>query len=263
MSHLVVGHGERPAVSAVEPIETKLLLDGKPAALTEEPVEMNRSLYRCDAILGKQNNLYAARLKKINQSADNPVDALQVVGNLRVPRAKPLEVVVEVRQVNEIQRWLLLLLDPLGCVGDPLTDCLRFADGRLLPGHWPPESGKGELAKFLLERRPQFVRPSVNVKVFAAIRRVHRARRRGPFDVGVHVEPPKHRRTGEAAVGQAEVMPQLGRLHGLVRLLPERDLGQFVVVPAVADDAVVAWAFTGEVIGLSGAGHRRECRVDK
>ena len=51
VSHLVVRYGERPAVSAVEPIEAKLLLDGEPAALTEKSVEMNRSIGWCDAVL--------------------------------------------------------------------------------------------------------------------------------------------------------------------------------------------------------------------
>ena len=64
-------------------------------------------------------------------------------------------------------------------------------------------------------------------------------------------------------VGPAEVVPQLGRLHGLVRLFPESDLGQFVVVPTVTDDAVPAWPFAGEIVGLRGASDSGKRRVDE
>jgi hypothetical protein len=97
VSDLVVGYCEHPTVAAVESFEAKFLLDCKPAALAEKPVEVDRLLDRCDAVLGKQNNLDIALLKKTNQFPDNPVDALQVISDIWVCWAKTLEVVVEVR----------------------------------------------------------------------------------------------------------------------------------------------------------------------
>ena len=40
-------------------------------------------------------------------------------------------------------------------------------------------------------------------------------------------------------IALAQVFPDLPALHEVVRLLPELHLGQFAVIPAVADDAVL------------------------
>ena len=97
MSDLVVGYGERPTIAAVESFEAKFLLDCKPAALAEKPVEVDRLLDRCDAVLGELNNLDVALLKKPYPSPDHPIDSLQVICDIRVCWAKAVEVVVEVR----------------------------------------------------------------------------------------------------------------------------------------------------------------------
>ena len=57
-------------------------------------------------------------------------------------------------------------------------------------------------------------------------------------------------------------MPDFWRLHGLVWLFPKSDLGQFVIVPAVADDTVLRRFFAGQINGLRGAGDRREGGID-
>ena len=57
-------------------------------------------------------------------------------------------------------------------------------------------------------------------------------------------------------------MPDFRGLHGLVWLFPKSNLGQFVIVPAVADDAVLRRFFAGQIIGLRGAGDRREGGID-
>ena len=61
---------------------------------------------------------------------------------------------------------------------------------------------------------------------------------------------------------RAERVPDFWRLDQVIGLLPELDFGEFAVVPAVADDAVLRRQFAGEIIGLRGAGHRRKCGRD-
>ena len=58
-------------------------------------------------------------------------------------------------------------------------------------------------------------------------------------------------------------MPNLWCLNGLVWLLPKVDFSKFVIVPAVADDTVLAWLFAGKVVGLRGASYRRKRRVNQ
>ena len=60
----------------------------------------------------------------------------------------------------------------------------------------------------------------------------------------------------------SEFIPDFGLLHQMVGLFPELDFGQFAVVPAVADDAVLRRRFAGEIIGLRGAGDCGKCGRD-
>ena len=104
---------------------------------------MNRRINIGDAVFGKEQHLDGAALEKRNQIADDGVDLPEIALDggvdlvatdarrwicIRVARrfhrpppyvggyARPmaLEVVIQVRQVNEVERRLIFVFDPLG-----------------------------------------------------------------------------------------------------------------------------------------------------
>src|SRR6266705_2720332 len=58
----------------------------------------------------------------------------------------------------------------------------------------------------------------------------------------------------------AESIPNFLAVDDVIRLFPKLHLGQFTVIPAVADDAVFGWRLAGEIIRLRGAGDGGKCR---
>ena len=60
----------------------------------------------------------------------------------------------------------------------------------------------------------------------------------------------------------AQRVPDFFTVNDVVGLLPKLDFSEFTIEPAVADDAVFGWWFTGEIVRLRGAGHCRKRRRD-
>ena len=72
-----------------------------------------------DAVFGEHGDLDQACVEKVDEIADEIVDEAEVVGDFRIARAEPLQVIIEMRQVNEVERGLMAFLDPACGVGDP------------------------------------------------------------------------------------------------------------------------------------------------
>jgi len=115
----MIGDGEGAGGAAVEGFEAEFVLDAEPALLAEEAVEVDGGVDGSDAVFGEHHDLDAALGEELEQVPDDAVDAPEVFGDVRVIRAEALEVVVEVREVDEVERGLVVFLDPLGGPRDP------------------------------------------------------------------------------------------------------------------------------------------------
>ena len=167
-------------------------------------------------------------------------------------RPEALQVVVEVRQVDERQRRPLLPEDAQRAATDPAR--------RLDVGGRPPEAEQRKLAELAVELVAQAGRLRVDVGQLAAVGRVHRARRHRPVGRRVHVVPPEQLGAGERRVAPLRRLPHLLAVHQPVRLPPQPHLGQVAEIPAVGDDAVLARQRAGEQGRLHGGRHRRRHR---
>ena len=66
------------ARAAIQNFQTQFVLDRQSAALAKFAVQMNRRVHVRDAVFGKQNDLHAARVKEIQQVADDGVNRAEV-----------------------------------------------------------------------------------------------------------------------------------------------------------------------------------------
>src|SRR5437762_1760905 len=97
---------------------------------------------------------------------------------------------------------------------------------------------------------------------FPSIRRIHRPRRDRKLRRRIHVVPPADVRAGKTRIDLLRRIPDFLRRHELVRLLPEFDLALVAEIPAVADDAVLAGLFAGQIRRLTRAGDGGDGRID-
>ena len=155
---------------------------------------------------------------------------------------EPLEVVVEMRQVDERERGPLGLVDVARAVGDP--------PARREVGRRAPEPEERELAQARVQLVAELGGLRVDVRDLPAVGGVHRAWRDRPRRRAVHVVPPEELGARERGIPPAGRVPDLLARHEPVRLAPEPDLRQIVEVPAVGDDAVVAGEEPGGERGL-------------
>jgi len=167
--------------------------------------------------------------------------------------AESLQIVIQVREVNEGEGRSVLAFDPFGRVGNPAGDLVRSEFSTDASGR-SPKCREGEFAQISFDLLADVDGVGVDVENFAAIGWIHGARSDRVIRGRIHVVPPKKFRAGEAGLFFAECIPNLGRGDETVRLFPELNFGQFAIVPAVGDDAVIRRRLTGEIIGLGGAG---------
>ena len=173
---------------------------------------MYRARHWGNAVLAEKNGLDPSRCKEVQEISHDRIDPTQIIGHRRMLRAQPLKVVIEVRQIDEVQRRRVLLLNPLGRPGDPASGRIRSTLRRLHAGSGPPEGCERKVAQGLLQGRAQIVGPSVDIEELASIGRVHRPGRHRPVRARVHVVPPEHLRAGETRVPGLQLIPDLGGL---------------------------------------------------
>ena len=177
-------------------------------------------------------------------------------------RSVALQVVIQVRQVNQIERGRMFLVDPLRGVSDPTRGAIGLALRRSHPRCGAPETEEGKFAQIFFDLRADGIRPRIDIEKFPAIGRIHRARRDGVIHTRIHIEPPETVRAGEVGMLRAKRFPDFGRANDGVRLLPEMDLVQFAMEPTIAHDAVSRGRFAGEIVRLRRAGDGGKCGAD-
>ena len=107
-------------------------------------------------------------LKKSMKAASDIIDQWQIIRDFRVARAKgALQVVIEMRQVNEIEGGLIPFLDPARGGGDPAHDELDAC-------HGAPEGPERKVAEVLLISGRSANGRGVDVEYFAAIGGIER-----------------------------------------------------------------------------------------
>ena len=98
---LMVGDGENLARATIHQLPPEFVFDRDPAARAKYAIERNRALHRGDPIFRKHDGADAALRIKIDQAARHAVDRAIVGRQARIVGSETLEIVVEVRQVNE------------------------------------------------------------------------------------------------------------------------------------------------------------------
>jgi hypothetical protein len=260
---LVIGDGEGLTGSGVEEFEAEFVANGEVAVLAQEAVEVDGMVDGGDAVFGDDPGFDAALLEEADQVIDEGIDEAKVSGDVGVMGAEALEVVIEVGEVDELEGGLVVLFDPAGGGGDPLGGGVGGALGAIASGDGSPEGGEREPPEFLYDPGAEGGWVRVDVEQLASIGAVDGAGGDGVIHVGVHIEPPEQLGDGEPGDALAEQVPDLGAGDEVVGLFPEVDLGEFAVIPAVADDAVRGGQLAGEIIGLGGAGDCGERRFDE
>ena len=185
-----------------------------------------------DAVLGEHDDACAVLLGVLDQLTADRVDRAEVARELRVVGPEALQVVVEVREIDERERRLPRVVDVLRAVGDPAR--------RRDVGARAPVVEQGKDPELRIELVAQRHRLRVHVRDLAPVGGIHRARRDGVVRAAVHVVPPEQLRAGEGWVGAARLVPDLVTGDEMVRLLPEPHLRGVAKQPPVGDGAVVA-----------------------
>ena len=246
MRDLVVDDGEGLRVERVEREAAVLGLEFEPAMSTEDLVQRDGPVDGSDSVFRDDEDFDATGFEEFGEVTDELIDFAARLIAARVGRTEALEIIVEVRQVDQAEVGLLMLFNPAGRIGNPLR--------RRQAGARTPEGMEREIAKFALEQLLEALRITRDVEDLTAVRLIDGARRDGDVGRGTHVIPPEEVRDLELRVLGVEFVPDLRREDDAVRLLPELHLAQRAVVPAVADDTMHARLLARQVIGLRGAG---------
>src|SRR5207302_10675369 len=112
--------------AAVQQFQPQFVFHCQPALLAEEPIQMDGPIHLSDSIFGEENDLDGLFRKKIEQIAYDGIDGPEVRDDrgmdgrafyrfcasfLRRPAAlkgggaEPLQIVIQMRQVNQIESW--------------------------------------------------------------------------------------------------------------------------------------------------------------
>src|SRR6266850_199861 len=112
MCHLMVGYGKGAACATIEQFKAQFLASHDPLLLAKYSVKVNGLVDRRDPVLGYNDDSDGALLEKVYQISDDGVDGSQVIRYGWIGRAKPLQIVIEVREINQAQSWLIFVFDP-------------------------------------------------------------------------------------------------------------------------------------------------------
>jgi hypothetical protein len=225
---LVVGHGEGARGPRVQVLHAVLGVHLEPAPPAQQAVDVDRAGHPRDAVLADDQHGGAPGDAALGQLAGHPVDVGRRRGGLRAVGAVPLQVVVEVRQVDERQ------VRPRRV--DQVGGRARHPARRRQPGGRPPVGEQRERSEprgqLVVQRR----RAGVAVGVLAPVGPVDRPGGDQPVGVRTHRVPPADVGDGVARVDPPGGLPHLLALHQPVVLAPQQHLAEVAEVPAVADD---------------------------
>ena len=176
-------------------------------------------------------------------------DLAQALADARIVGAKALQVVVEMRQVDQRQRWRTAAADMQGGFRDPARRCDRRRR--------PPEIEQRKRPEPCGQLIAQFERLAVAVRQLAPVGTVDRPRRDADVMGRRHVVPPEQIGGGERGIAPPARLPDLFAGDETVRLPPQPHLHEVAEQPAVGDDTVLARQRAGHEGGLYRASDRR------
>ena len=101
MRDLMVGDGERRARAGVEHFEAELFANGDETLLPQHAVDVHGRRHVAQAVLRQDDDLNATSLEEGDEIAAQLVDLPDVGSCSRIARPNALQVVVEVRQIDE------------------------------------------------------------------------------------------------------------------------------------------------------------------
>ena len=254
----MVGDREGARLRHVEDLAAVLEPHADQAGLAQRAIDMDRRRDRRDAVFGEHDHARAVARRIVDEVARDRVDLGEALGDPRIVGPEALQVVVEMRQVDERQGRGARAAHMQGGIGDPAR---RHDRGRGSP---EAEQRKGaELLRQLVAQRDGL---GVAVRQLAPVRLVDRPRRHADVVARAHVVPPEHIGGGEIWIAPLAHLPDLLAVDQAVRLAPEPDLHQVAEQPAVRHDAMLARQRAGHECRLHGAGdggrHGRE-RTDR
>ncbi len=249
---LMIGHRERIRLRKIEQLAAVLDAHAQELGLAQRAVHVDRGRDRRDAVFGQNDDARAVALGVRNQLARDGIDLREAPVDASILRAEPLQVVVEVRKVDERQGGRAGAADMQRGIRDPL----RGGDRRCRP----PKLEQGKRAELAGELVAQLQRLRVAVRQLAAVRLVDRPRRDADVVRGGHVVPPEQIGGGERRIASLAGLPDLLAGHQPVGLPPQPDLHEIAEQPAIGDDAMVARQCAGHEGRLHAARHRRRDR---
>src|SRR3954469_15879957 len=118
-----------------------------------------------------------------------------------------LEIVVEVWQINEVQRWFVSLFNPLGRFCDPTRRGISFTLRSPVSCSRAPEAMERKFAQVLFNCFSDTIGPGINIENFPSIGPVNWPRCNRKIRCGIHVVPPKQLCAGKLRLVFPEVLP--------------------------------------------------------
>jgi hypothetical protein len=98
---VVVGDGKGSTGAAIEQLAPEFLLHHDPSTGAEDPVQRDGSSHLGETVFREDDGLYALLTVEREQPTHDGVDGAIVFGHTGAVRTEALQVVVDVRQVDE------------------------------------------------------------------------------------------------------------------------------------------------------------------
>jgi len=205
MRDLVIGERERIGRTGIQLLAADLVAHAQPAGLAQCAIDVHRIGNLRDAVFRQGDDVRAGTLRHFDQFAADVIHELHVPGNVRMVGTEALQVVIEVRQVDECQRRAVFLEHLLRAAPDPFR--------RRDVGCRAPELEKRKLANGGLQLVAQFRRIGIDIGKLAPVGGIHRPRRGRDVGRGIHVVPPEHLGAGERRVAALCRFPDFFAFH--------------------------------------------------
>ena len=118
MGDLMIGQGKRPRLRDIEHLATILGAHGKEPGLTQGSVDVDWHADSRDPVLGQHNHPRPVPLGIGDQRASDSIDLRETFCGPRIVGPKALQVIIEMRQIDERQGRRSGAPDMQGCIGD-------------------------------------------------------------------------------------------------------------------------------------------------
>ena len=113
VGELVIGDGKGVARAGVERVGLELVADREQSRFAQHAIDVHRRVHIGDSVLRQHDDPPAALAAGFHQAAADRVDGRDVLARARVGDSVALQVVVEMRQVDEQQRGRVPAIDAL------------------------------------------------------------------------------------------------------------------------------------------------------